>query len=611
MRNDTIREFLRIVLRRKGIFLLTVCMVSAATFLGLQLKTPVYEAKVTMLIQARKQVTSPYYEDIRGGDALALTATQSEIVTSNPVIERTVRRLRLTELPKDYEKQFASPLKVYFIDVKNKAASLLSGSSVKADSEVIRFRKAVEELKERTKVTPVRDTNLFTITVTDYSPDAAVRIANMISRSYAIFDLEQQLAEMKQKYGDKHLFVKQLKDNIDSIEQERPSDKVSHQEAIGPASVKVIEQATVPIKPQGVSTLLIMAVALIASIGAGGACAFIAEGHDTGFRSAEDVAAALPVPLLGSTPRRFHPGEAALGAVRFLARVFVAVIVGCVVLESLGVWAQVDAGNQVLVLARSCTRWFTGLWMGDSVTEGAARARAALLIGGVVFASAAAGLSSWGMRMIEGRLPLLKNARKRSPEARAYGDISDELMRAASRGKRGGVVVIAHAVSAARSSALVVNLGMSLSQAKGYKVLLIDADLGSPRLDSFFKVKSRSGLAEFLRSNGKSALPVQEVSGGLYLVAAGGRAPDALTLLRLPAMRELLDSSSRDYDCVLLHCAALSGSKDIYDCAPHTAGVVVVLDEQRVRRDMVKAQIEECSKKEIPVLGVVLQNSRI
>ena len=67
--------------------------------------------------------------------------------------------------------------------------------------EAFLFRRAVESLKENIKVEPIRDTNMFTISVRDYNPVGAALIANVVSRSYVMFDLEQQLAELKLKYG--------------------------------------------------------------------------------------------------------------------------------------------------------------------------------------------------------------------------------------------------------------------------------------------------------------------------------------------------------------------------------------------------------------------------
>ena len=48
-------------------------------------------------------------------------------------------------------------------------------------------------------------------------PVAAAVIANVVSRSYVIFDLEQQLAELKLKYGRKHPTVNHIEESIEGL----------------------------------------------------------------------------------------------------------------------------------------------------------------------------------------------------------------------------------------------------------------------------------------------------------------------------------------------------------------------------------------------------------
>lgn len=118
--DSTIRDYLRILFSRKAVVGMTILLVMIGVFIGLQLKTPIYEAKVKMLILAKKQIDSPYYKDISDFRTTEMTLTQSEIVKSNPVIERAVKRLRLNELPLDYEKQFCTSLKSLFVDFMKK-----------------------------------------------------------------------------------------------------------------------------------------------------------------------------------------------------------------------------------------------------------------------------------------------------------------------------------------------------------------------------------------------------------------------------------------------------------------------------------------------------------
>ncbi|MBN2097695.1 MAG: polysaccharide biosynthesis tyrosine autokinase [Candidatus Omnitrophica bacterium] len=276
----------------------------ATVAIGLKLKTPVFESQVKILISAEKQVEATYYRDLIGARNAEIVLTQSEIVISNPVIERAVQAMGLYERPLDYEKRFASALKKPLIDFQvkrlNKQLEPLSEEQRKAYS----FRLAVEELKRNVRVEPIRDTNLFTISAREFSPIGAAIIANVVSRSYVIFDLEQQLAELELKYGAKHLSVMQMKDNIEKMRQSLNGEPLANVDAIGPASVKIIEQAQVPLRPVGPSELLTLLLALVMSPFLGIMLAFMFEYIDQTFKSPQDIETVLGLPYLGSIAKK-------------------------------------------------------------------------------------------------------------------------------------------------------------------------------------------------------------------------------------------------------------------------------------------------------------------
>lgn len=304
----TMRDYLKVIFRQKWVVLTAFLSVMIAVAIGLMLKTNIYTGEVKMLISAEKLAQAPYYTDLpmtglRGAD---ITLTQSEIVNSDPVIERTVAILGLNQKPFDYEKTFASFIKRPIIDFQaKKMAKDLSKLSDEQKGAYL-FRMAVEELKKNIKVEPIRDTNLFKITVTDYSPYGSAFIANVLSRSYVIFDLEQQLAELQLKYGDKHQSVIQLRDFIDKMNNDLKNYKgepIAPIEAIGPASVKIIEQAQVPLRPSGISKMVTMILAFFMSIFLGVMLAFFFEYMDQTFKSPQDMESFLNIPFLGYIPK--------------------------------------------------------------------------------------------------------------------------------------------------------------------------------------------------------------------------------------------------------------------------------------------------------------------
>ncbi|MCX5694937.1 MAG: polysaccharide biosynthesis tyrosine autokinase [Candidatus Omnitrophica bacterium] len=310
--NNTFRDYLKVLFRQKAVIITSFVTVMLTVIIGTQFKTPVYEASVKVLISAEKQVEAPYYRDLLGSGESEIVLTQSEIVNSAPIIERAVSVIGLYERPFDYEKRFASVLKRRFIDISAKMMNAKLAKLKEEQRKAYLFRMAVEELRRSIRVEPIRDTKLFTISAREFSPLGAAIIANVVSRSYLIFDLEQQLAELQIKYGDKHLAVTQLKDNIEKMQKSLTGEPLANVDAIGPASVKIVEQAQIPIKPLGISNFLTIIIALIMAPFLGVMLAFMFEYMDQSFKSPADVELFLGLPFLGYIPKNKNLKPAAL-----------------------------------------------------------------------------------------------------------------------------------------------------------------------------------------------------------------------------------------------------------------------------------------------------------
>ncbi len=300
----TLRDYSRIFFRHVLLIAVSVMAVAGTVFVGVQLKTPVYVARTKMLISAEKQVQATYYRELDGSSNSKLVLTQSEIVNSAPVLERVINALNLHLQPLDYEKKFASPLKAKLVDEEIKRLQEKLALLPPEERQTLLFRRTMEDLRERISVQPVRDTNVFTISVSDYDPVRAAVLANLISRSYVIFDLEQQLAELTLKYGDRHPKVRQLKDNIEEMMSQLNGAPLNNLAAIGPASVKIIEQAYPPIGPQGSPRTVIIALGIMLGLVLGIILAFMAEYLNQTVTSPAQLQSILAIPFLGSIPKR-------------------------------------------------------------------------------------------------------------------------------------------------------------------------------------------------------------------------------------------------------------------------------------------------------------------
>ncbi len=296
----TLRDYLRVLFRHKTVIALTIITVCATVFVGLKLKTEVYESKVKMLITAEKQVEATYLKELYSGHNVQQTLTQSEIVKSNPVLNRVVRSLALDQRPLDDEKQFSSSLKGYLIDYQVRSLKKKITKLPEEQKKAFIYRRAIEKLKQSITVEPIRDTNMFTIAVRDYNPIGAAIIANVVSRSYVMFDLEQQMEELKLKYGTRHPTILMIKEAIDNLNKTLDGSPIDDLTAIGPASVKIMEQASVASQPTGTSKVLTFLLAVIMSIFLSVMLAFVFEYTDQTIKSPQDIKQFLKLPFIGS-----------------------------------------------------------------------------------------------------------------------------------------------------------------------------------------------------------------------------------------------------------------------------------------------------------------------
>ena len=91
---------------------------------------------------------------------------------------------------------------------------------------------------------------------------------------------------------------------INKLTYNLTAERQSTSELIGPASVKIIDQANVPTGPTGKPKVFIYAIALPLGLFMGVVLAFVFEYIDQTFKSPREVERVLETPVLGSLPKR-------------------------------------------------------------------------------------------------------------------------------------------------------------------------------------------------------------------------------------------------------------------------------------------------------------------
>lgn len=499
----TLRDYLKVLFRQKWVVITSIVTVTAVVALGLWIKTNTYEATVKMLVTAQKGVEAPYYGPLVNMQNVQVAFTQSEIVKSTPVMERALKAIGLK--PLDFEKKFASPLRVIMIDrevasineqISKMALKLDDAKLAEQQKQNILFRMALKGLEDNVKVEPIRDTNLFVISYRDFDPGVAAAIANIISRSYVIFDLEQQLAEMQMKYGDKNLAVIQLRDSIMQMEKNLNGQILPNIEAIGPASVKIVNQALPPMRPTGMPNMMTLILAFFMSIFLGIMLAFGFDYMDQTFKSPQELETVLGVPYLGSVPKRARP----------------------------------EAYHKIA--------------------------------------------------------------------EQVYFEMKDKKVK---------VLLVASAMPKEGVSTVTAYLARLIASKPGCKVLAIDTNLRKPALHHLLKVANSAGLVDVLEDKLSFDKAVIHVSDKVSVLTAGNADLNPVTLLESHKMAELLKNVSEKYDVILIDGANLRETKDALNLVPLTQGTLIVVDEGKTRRHVVKYEFESILEKKA-VIGAILNN---
>ena len=265
-----------------------------------QLVTPIYDANVKMLVRGQSVITAETYAPIMG----RVHMTQAEIVKSYPVLKRAAIALNLHNRSNENVNYNNSKLKKLYTDFQKKRISKKLSNLPSEKLEEMKLDSAIEDLRDRLKVNLIPGTDIFVINVTASTPEEAIETANVISRSYTMFDQIQQLAEVRMRYGEFHPTVLQLEDSIKEATQNLSGKPLPDMQAIGTASVKIIEQASSTGLNIGKPKRMILAVGLLVSLTFSFGIALVCGLLNRTIKTPQDIIDFLNIPYIGSITKK-------------------------------------------------------------------------------------------------------------------------------------------------------------------------------------------------------------------------------------------------------------------------------------------------------------------
>lgn len=155
------------------------------------------------------------------------------------------------------------------------------------------------------------------------------------------------------------------------------------------------------------------------------------------------------------------------------------------------------------------------------------------------------------------------------------------------------------------------NLAITLAQ-RGYRVLLVDADLRRGQVGTLFKAPKAAGLAELLRGKALLEKVLLAIDVGydatLTYVTAGAPPPQPAALLQSEAMRALHADFCRRYDVVVYDTPPLNAVSDAAILGTLADGVLLVARAGKTPAEALALAAEQLRIARVPVRGVVLND---
>ncbi|MEC0238980.1 CpsD/CapB family tyrosine-protein kinase [Paenibacillus dokdonensis] len=146
---------------------------------------------------------------------------------------------------------------------------------------------------------------------------------------------------------------------------------------------------------------------------------------------------------------------------------------------------------------------------------------------------------------------------------------------------------------------------------EGKKVLLIDADLRHPSLQSVFNVSNRMGLSNILANQcSYGEILHQTTIDNLSLVTAGPVPPNPTELLSSDKLKEIINLWKEEYDIILIDTSPVMAVADGLIVASISDGVILVVYAGKVKREFIKKTKEKLELAKANILGVVLNNKK-
>src|SRR5215213_806285 len=209
-----------------------------------------------------------------------------------------------------------------------------------------------------------------------------------------------------------------------------------------------------------------------------------------------------------------------------------------------------------------------------------------------------------------GKSELLMNVDSRSPLAEAYRHLRTSVL-LSTAGRTPKSLLVTSSLPGEGKTTTAVNTAMSLAQT-GASVVIIDADMRRPRLQSIFDMQGHEGLSSILSSDASEADMLstirEDAESGLSVLTSGPIPPNPAELLGSDQMRRLITTLQSKYTHVVVDSPPVSSFTDGVLISTMVDGVLLVVHGGKSSRHIVRRSKQLLNDVGAKIFGVVLNN---
>jgi capsular exopolysaccharide synthesis family protein len=208
---------------------------------------------------------------------------------------------------------------------------------------------------------------------------------------------------------------------------------------------------------------------------------------------------------------------------------------------------------------------------------------------------------------------LLVNVDGRSPLAESYRHLRTSIL-LSTAGRAPKSLLVTSSLPGEGKTTTAVNTAISLAQT-GAGVVIIDADMRRPRLQSIFGLHEQDGLSSILSNDlpdpAMLDLLIRDEASGLYVLTSGPIPPNPAELLGSEQMRRLINVLQQHFHHVVVDSPPVSSFTDGVLISTMVDGVLLVVHGGKSSRHIVRRSRQLLQDVGAKIFGVVLNNVNV